>query len=185
MPSKKKTKKSTKSTKKAEKKAAKKSGKVSPIPRGCDGVIPHLVVSDAKAALRFYKKAFGATDFLEHPAPDGKRLMHAEFSIDKQRVYLADEFPEFGMPPRNPQALGGSSVTLHQYVPSCDKAIARAEKAGASVTMPPQDMFWGDRYGTVTDPWGHVWSFATRKAKLTPKQMQEAAAQAFAQPQPA
>ena len=156
--------------------------KVNPIPRHSDGVIPHLVVSDAKAALDFYQKAFGAEVICAHPAPDGKRIMHGEIAIGKQRVYLADEFPDWGQAPRNPKAIGGTSVTLHQYVNNCDKALARAEKAGATVTMPATDMFWGDRYGKVLDPFGHEWAFASRYAKLSAKQMEAAAAAAFAQP---
>jgi len=178
-----------KKNKTASKKGPSKSrAKVKPVPRGCEGVIPMLVVSDAQAALRFYKKAFGAEELLSMPAPDKKRLMHAEIAIGKQRLYVADEFPEWGAPPRNPSVLKGTPVTLHQYVDNCDKAIARAQKAGATVTMPAADMFWGDRFGKVLDPFGHEWSFASRLAKLTPKQMAAAAAAAMAppaEPQPA
>lgn len=126
------------------------------------GVVPHLVVNGADAAIAFYKKAFGAEEMLRMPAEDGKRLMHAEIRVGGSPVYLCDDFPEYcGGKSRHPNALGGTPVTLHQYVPSVDEAIKRAGDAGAAVTMPAQDMFWGDRYGQVTDPYGHVWSFAT------------------------
>ena len=114
------------------------------------------------------------------PAPDGKRLMHAEFMIGNKPVYLADDFPEFcGGVSRTPGSLGGSPVTIHQYVEDCDAAIAKAAEAGGEVTMPPTDMFWGDRYGIVKDPFGHSWSFATHVKDLSPEEMQEAAQQAF------
>jgi PhnB protein len=126
------------------------------------GVVPHLVVSGGAAAIDFYKKAFGAEEIMRMPAEDGKRLMHAEIRIGPSTIYLADDFPEFcGGKSRSPASLGGTPVTIHQYVRDCDAAIKRAADAGATVTMPAQDMFWGDRYGQVKDPFGHQWSFAT------------------------
>ena len=126
------------------------------------GLVPHIVVNDAKAAIDFYAKAFGAEEVMRMPTEDGSKLMHAELRIDGSPLYLCDDFPEFcGGTSRTPTALGNSPVTIHRYVPDCDKAIAKAEAAGAEVTMPAQDMFWGDRYGQVTDPFGHHWSFAT------------------------
>ncbi|MBL8878841.1 MAG: VOC family protein [Phycisphaerales bacterium] len=126
------------------------------------GLVPHLVVQGASDAIEFYKKAFGATELIRMPAQDGKRLMHAELSIGPSTLYLCDDFPEFcGGKSRAPKSLGGTPVTIHQYVQSCDEAMAKAAAAGATVTMPAQDMFWGDRYGQVTDPFGHHWSFAT------------------------
>ena len=126
------------------------------------GVVPHLVVSNGAAAIDFYKKAFGAEEIMRMPAEDGKRLMHAEIKIGPSTVYLCDDFPEFcGGKPRNPSALGGTPVTIHQYVRDCDAAIKRVADAGGTVTMPAQGMFWGDRYGQVKDPFGHQWSFAT------------------------
>jgi PhnB protein len=144
------------------------------------GLVPHLVVNGASKALDWYAKAFGAEEVCRMPAPDGERLMHAEMKIGDKVVFLCDDFPEYcGGKSRTPAALGGSTVTIHQYVEDCDAAIARAEKAGASITMPPEDMFWGDRYGSVTDPFGHTWSFATHIKDMTPEEMQEAAAAAF------
>lgn len=126
------------------------------------GIVAHLVVGGAASAIEFYKRAFGAEEIMRMPADDGKRLMHAQVRIGSSTVYLADDFPEYcGGKSCTPKALGGSPVTLHQYVPNCDAAIKRAADAGATVTMPAQDMFWGDRYGQVTDPFGHIWSFAT------------------------
>ena len=129
------------------------------------GIIPHLVVEDAKAALAFYAKALGAKEVGRVPAEDGERLLHAEIEVNGAKVYLRDHFPEFGggtgcSGDKPPKALGGTSVTLHLEVPDCDTAIARAEKAGATVTMPPADAFWGARYGQINDPFGHNWSFA-------------------------
>ncbi|MCP4248850.1 MAG: VOC family protein [bacterium] len=153
-----------------------------PIPPGHEGMIPHLIVSDAAAAIEFYKKAFGAEEISRCPAPDGKKLMHAEVMIGGRPLYLCDDFPEFcGGQARTPQALGGTPANIHQYVEDCDAAIARAERAGATVTMPAADMFWGDRYGKVDDPYGHVWSFATHLSDPTPEEMAEAASAMFAQ----
>lgn len=124
------------------------------------GVVPHLVVKGAVAAIDFYKKAFGAEEVFRMPGEDGKRLMHAELKINGLTVYLADDFPEYcGGKERNPKALGGTPVTLHQYVADVDAAFNRAVAAGATAAMPPADMFWGDRYAQVNDPYGHNWSF--------------------------
>jgi len=124
---------------------------------------PHLSVNDGKAAVEFYKKAFGATEQRVMPAEDGKRLMHAEIHFAGVKFYLCDEFPEH-TPPGNkdgsPKTLGGTSVTMHLTVPNCDEACARAAAAGATVTMPPWDAFWGDRYARIVDPFGHTWSFS-------------------------
>lgn len=126
------------------------------------GIVPHLVVDGAARAIDFYKKAFGAEEVRRVPAEDGKRLMHAQLQIGPSTLYLCDDFPEYcGGKSSAPTSLKGTPVTLHQYVKDCDAALKRAADAGAKVTMPAQDMFWGDRYGQVTDPFGHLWSFAT------------------------
>ncbi len=146
-----------------------------PIPPGREGMIPHLVCSPCADAIEFYKRAFGAEEVFRMPAPDGERLMHAEIRIGGQVVFLADDFPEYcGGKSQTPKALGGSSVTIHRYVKDCDAAVKRAERGGATVTMPAQDMFWGDRYGLVTDPFGHTWSFATHIKDLTPDEIAKA-----------
>ena len=155
---------------------------IQPIPPGHENLIPHLVCSPCSEAIAFYKKAFGAEEIRRMPAPDGRRIMHASIRIGKSFVYLVDDFPEFcGGKSQSPKALGGTPVTIHHYVDNCDAAIQRAQDAGATVSMPAADMFWGDRYGMVTDPYGHQWSFATRKKELTPEQMQTAMKEAFAQ----
>lgn len=152
---------------------------VNPIPEGLEGIIAHLVVDDCAKAIDFYKKAFGAEEVCRMPAPDG-RLMHAEIKIGSTTVFLADDFPEYcGGKARNPNALGASPITLTQYVRNCDAAIDRAAKAGATVTMPAADMFWGDRYGTLNDPFGHTWAFCTHLKDMTPEEMAKAAEAAF------
>lgn len=153
---------------------------VKPVPDGLEGAIPHLVVDGAEKAIDFYTKAFGAEEIFRSPAPDGKRLMHAEIQIGQSRIYLCDDFPEMSEGKKsNPNALGGSPTTIHHYVEDCDAMIQKAEQAGAKVVMKPQDMFWGDRYGMVTDPFGHRWSFATHMKDVTPEEMTEAAKKAF------
>ena len=153
---------------------------VAPIPEGHEGIIPHLVVDNAAEAIEFYKRAFAAEELMRSPAPDGKRLMHVSLKIPSGVVYLCDDFPEFcGGKARTPGALGASPVTVHQYVEDCDAAIEKAAGAGATVSMPAMDMFWGDRYGKVTDPYGHEWSFATHVKDVTPEEMAEASKQAF------
>ena len=153
---------------------------VNPIPDGYHSVTPYLIVKGAADAIEFYKKAFGAEEICRMPSPDGRKLMHAEVMVGGTPLYLADDFPEYcGGKSRTPQALGGSSVTIHLYVTDCDAAIKRAEEAGGTVTMPATDMFWGDRYGKVTDPFGHEWSIATHIADPTPEEMEEAAKAMF------
>lgn len=150
-----------------------------PIPEGCDGIICHLVIKDCAKAIDFYKKAFGAEEVMRMPSPDG-RIMHAEMKLGRQMLYLADDFPEYcGGKSRSPLSLGGTPVTLHRYVNDCDAAMKKAEAAGATITMPAQDMFWGDRYGQVQDPFGHIWSLATHVRDLSPAEMAEAAKKAF------
>lgn len=153
-----------------------------PIPAGQENLIPHLVCSPCAEAIEFYKKAFGAEEIFRMPAPDGRRIMHAEIRIGKNLLYLNDDFPEYcGGKSSTPIALKGTSVAIHHYVENCDAAIKRAADAGATVVMPAADMFWGDRYGMVSDPFGHKWSFATHQKDLTPAEMKAAMDCAFAQ----
>ena len=152
-----------------------------PIPAGHEGLIPHLVCDPCAGAIEFYKKAFGAQELNRAPAPDGRRIMHAALRIGGSVVFLVDDFPEFcGGKSSSPKALNGTPVTIHRYVEDCDAAIKRAADAGATVQMPPADMFWGDRYGVVTDPFGHSWSFATHIKDLTPAEMEAGMKEAFA-----
>ena len=151
------------------------------IPAEHDALIPHLVCERCGDAIEFYKKAFGATEVNRTLAPDGKRVMHAEIRIGGKPLFLNDDFPEFcGGKAANPKALGGTPVTIHRYVEDCDAAIQRAADAGATVRMPPMDMFWGDRYGMVVDPFGHQWSIATHQHDLTPQQIEKNMKEAFA-----
>jgi uncharacterized glyoxalase superfamily protein PhnB len=155
--------------------------KTRPIPDGCEGFIPHLVVKNGASAIDFYKRALGAEEVTRLPSPDG-RIMHAHLRVGTTAVFLADDFPEMcGGQPRNPQALHGTPVTIHRYVHDVDSAIKRAQDAGATVKVPASEMFWGDRYGVIEDPFGHQWSFATHTKDLTPEEIGKAAQQAFAQ----
>lgn len=144
---------------------------VRPIPEGYRTVTPHLVCDKAGEAIDFYKKAFGAVELARMPGPDG-RIMHAELRIGDSAIMLADAFPEFGS--QGPLALKGSPVTIHLYLNDADAVWARALEAGARPTMELADMFWGDRYGQVADPFGHLWSIATHKRDMTDEQIMEA-----------
>lgn len=144
---------------------------VKAVPTGFHTVTPHLCVQGAARAIEFYRKAFGAEELFRLPGPDGK-LMHAEIKIGDSIVMLGDEFPE--MCPE-PYAKGNLPVTIHLYVSDCDAVFRRATEAGAKPTMPPQDMFWGDRYATVRDPFGHNWSIATRKRDLSSEEIAKGA----------
>jgi PhnB protein len=149
---------------------------VRPIPEGFRSVTPHLVCNGAGSAIDFYKQAFGAVEVGRLPLPDG-RLGHAEIRIGDSRIMLADDFPEYGS--HGPQALKGTPVYIHLYVEDADALWAQALAAGARPVMPLADMFWGDRYGQVEDPFGHRWSIATHKQDLTMAQMQAAMQQAM------
>ena len=148
------------------------------IPPGYHTLTPHLVVRDAARAIDFYKKAFGAQELARMPGPDGKGIMHAEVKIGDSIVMLGEECPQGTT--KSPQQLNGSPVVLHVYVENADEFFKRATQAGAQSVMPVQDMFWGDRYGRLKDPFGHEWSVATHTRDLTPDQMQKGAAEMFA-----
>jgi PhnB protein len=142
---------------------------VKPIPDGFHTLTPHLVCRDASAAIDFYVKAFGASETFRLPGPNGK-LMHAEIRIGDSPLMLFDEMPEWGA--LSPQSLNGSPVTLHLYVEDADAAVARAVDAGAKITMPLADTFWGDRFGQIADPFGHNWSLATHLRDVSLEEMQ-------------
>jgi uncharacterized glyoxalase superfamily protein PhnB len=150
----------------------------SPIPEGYHSVTPHLVVRGAAEAIDFYKRAFGAQERGRMQGPGGK-IMHAEVKIGDSIVMVVDEFP--GMGSRSPQSLGGSACSLHIYVPDVDAVWQQAVAAGAQATMPLADQFWGDRFGMVTDPFGHQWTLATHLEDLTPEEMAQRQQEAFAQ----
>jgi PhnB protein len=146
-----------------------------PIPAGQENLIPHLVCDPCSEAIEFYKKAFGAVEIHRMPAMDGRRIMHAAIKIGASFVFLVDDFPEMcDGKSQSPKGLGGTPVSLHHYVENCDAAIKRAQDAGATVVMPATDMFWGDRFGVIIDPFGHKWAFATHQRDMTPEQMQAA-----------
>lgn len=145
--------------------------KIKAIPDGMHSVTPHLVCAGAADAIEFYKKAFGAKEGGRLPTAEGK-IMHAQITIGDSAIMLVDEFPDMGA--LGPKALKGSSVTIHLYVEDVDTFVARAVAAGAKITMPVADMFWGDRYGRLEDPFGHHWSVATHKRDVTAEEMQQA-----------
>jgi len=134
---------------------------------------PYLTVRDATAAIEFYRRAFGAVELMRMPSLDGQKVMHAHLKIGDSDLMLADEFPEMGGT-RAPATLGATSVTIHMSSPNVDQTMATAAAAGAKVLMPPADMFWGDRFGILRDPFGHEWSIATTIRKMTPDQMRAA-----------
>lgn len=142
---------------------------VKPIPEGMHTVTPHLVCAGVAQAIEFYKKAFNATELASLPAKNGK-IMHAEIKIGDSHVMLMDEMPEWGA--LGPKALKGSPVTIHLYVNDVDQFAERAVAAGAKITMPIADVFWGDRYGQMEDPFGHRWSVATHIRDMTPEEIQ-------------
>ena len=139
--------------------------KTSYIPSGYHTATPYLIVNGAARALEFYKQAFGAKELMRHASPDGAKVMHAEIQIGDSRIMLADEFPEMGA--RSPQSIGGTPVGLALYVEDCDAVFNRAVSAGAKSFMPLKDQFYGDRSGTVHDPFGHKWTIATHKEDLS------------------
>jgi len=149
--------------------------KVKAIPEGMHSITPHLVCAGAADAIDFYKKAFGATEEMRLPGPDGK-LMHGAVRIEGSVVMLVDENPQWGA--LGPKALKGSPVTIHVYVSDVDAFVAKAVKAGAKVIMPIDDMFWGDRYGIIEDPFGHHWSVATHVRDVRPEDLSQAMRQA-------
>jgi PhnB protein len=145
------------------------SPNVSPVPSGYHSVTPYLLIGGAGAAIDFYIKAFGAAEILRLTAPDG-RIGHAEIRIGDSRVMLADEHPEMDF--LGPLSRGGTTVSMLIYVDDVDAVFARAIAAGATELRPLCDQFYGDRSGAVTDPWGHVWSLASRIEEITPEEIQ-------------
>ena len=143
-------------------------GKVKPIPEGYHTIIPYLSIKGAADAIEFYKKAFGASESMRVAQPDG-RIGHAELRLGDSRIMLADEFPDMDF--RSPLSMGGSPVHIHLYVESVDTVVGRAVSAGAKVIRPVQDQFYGDRTGTVADPYGHVWHVATHTEDLSPEEI--------------
>jgi uncharacterized glyoxalase superfamily protein PhnB len=144
---------------------------VKAIPEGYHTLTPYMTVRDAARAIEFYKQAFGAVEKGVMKGPDGK-VMHAELRIGDSLFMVADEFPQFGS--LSPQSTGGSGTGLHIYVEDVDSAFDRAIGAGATIEMPVSDMFWGDRYAKLMDPFGHKWSLATHVRDMSPEEIEEA-----------
>jgi PhnB protein len=150
------------------------SDKVKPIPDGYHSITPYLIVKGGSAAIEFYKKVFGAAEVMRIPGPDGK-VGHTEIRIGDSVVMLADEHLEMGA--KSPQTIGGSPVSILLYVEDVDAVIRKAVAAGAKIQRPVEDKFYGDRMGTVDDPYGHVWHVATHTENVTPEEMKKRAAQ--------
>jgi len=183
-----------KATRKPAKKAARKAArkvtrkvvrkapkKVRAIPKGYRSVTAHLVLGNAAQAIEFYKRAFGAAEIMRLAAPSGGKVMHAELKIGDTTVMMSDEMGMSGE--KAPASLGATTVSFYVYVKDADAAMKRAAAAGATVVMPVQDMFWGDRHGVIRDPFGHVWGFATHVRDVSPAEIRKAQA-ALSQPQP-
>jgi PhnB protein len=151
--------------------------KTKPIPEGFHTLTPHLVVKGASQAIEFYKKAFGAKENSRNPGPDGNSIMHADLTIGNSHLFLVDEFPDWNCV--GPQTVGGTPVAIHIYVDDVDKVFNQAVAAGAQVKMPLTEMFWGDRYGKLIDPFGHEWSLATHIEDVSPEEMMKRVQEAF------
>ena len=153
------------------------AGKVNPIPKGYHTVTPYLVLDDASRAIEFYKKAFGAQEIMRMQGPAGK-IAHAEIKIGDSPVMISDEMP--GASDRSPKSLGGSGVGIFLYVDDVDSVFNQAVSAGAKAEMPPEDMFWGDRFGKLVDPFGHHWALATHIEDVAPEDMEKRGKEAMA-----
>ena len=150
------------------------------IPEGYQTVTPMFVFKDARKAIEFYKRAFGAQEKYAMPGPDGKGVMHAEVRIGTSIIMLGEENPQCLLG-KSAETVGGSPVSFYLYVENVDGAFRRALEAGAESKMPVENMFWGDRVGTVQDPFGYSWMLATHIEDLTPEEIEEGAKAAFAQ----
>ena len=145
---------------------------VKPIPDGYHTVTPTLTVKGASQAIEFYKKAFGAQEVNRFLGPDGKSIMHAEIRIGDSSIMLNDEHPQMGC--TSPQSVGGTTGGIFMYVQNADEAYNKAISAGAKPKMPPMDAFWGDRFGSIEDPFGHIWSIATHKKDMSVEEIRKA-----------
>jgi PhnB protein len=156
------------------------AGKVKAVPEGTHSITAHLSVKEATKAIDFYQKAFGAQLLNVHKTPDG-RVMHATLKFGDSQVMLADEFPGMGATIASPQTVGGSTVVLNYYVEDVDALFKQAVAAGAKVTMPLANQFWGDRYGQVVDPFGHAWALGSHVEDVAPAEMERRANAMFAE----
>ena len=151
---------------------------VKPIPEGYHTLTPYLAVDDASKAIEFYKDAFGAEEFIRMPGPGGT-IAHAELQIGDSKLMLSDPFPQSSVRP--PSERGGTTASIFMYVEDVDALFDQAQQAGAEVVSELEDMFWGDRFGTLSDPFGHVWSIATHKEDLSDAEMAERSKAAMAE----
>jgi PhnB protein len=151
---------------------------VKPIPEGYRSVTPYLFVKGAAKAIEFYKNVFGASERMRMPTPDGK-ILHAELQIGDSVIMLTDENPQMGA--TGPQTLGGTSISIHAYFENVDEVAQKAVEAGAKLIRPVKNQFYGDRTGTLVDPFGHMWSVATHVEDVSPEEMQKRAAAAMSQ----
>ena len=150
---------------------------VKPIPEGYHTPIPYLAVEDAEAAIEYYKKAFGAKERYRMPMPDGK-IAHAELEIAQSILMLSDVFPQATT--RSPKEIGGTTVSIFVFVEDVDKVVKQAVDPGGTIAMEPVDQFWGDRFGTITDPFGHLWGISTHVEDVAPEEIAERAKAAMA-----
>ena len=150
---------------------------VQPVPQGYHTVTPYLVVDGAAGAIEYYERAFGAKERVRMDTPDG-RIGHAELEIGDSLVMLSDPFPQASTRP--PSELGGTSASVFLYVEDVDAVVKKAADEGATITMEVENQFWGDRFGTITDPFGHVWSIATHVEDVPPEEIAERAKAAMA-----
>jgi PhnB protein len=149
--------------------------KVKPVPAGYHTATPYLTIKGAAAAIDFYKRAFGAQELFRMPGPDGK-IMHAEITIGDSHIMLADE--SAATETKAPQSLNGTTTGIFLYVEDVDARFKQAVKAGAKETMPLQDMYWGDRFGKLTDPFGHKWMLASHIEDVSPAEIEKRSAAA-------
>jgi len=150
---------------------------VKPIPEGFHTITPSLIVSDAAKAIEFYKQALGAEVLGVHTTPDGSKVSHSELKIGNSIIFVNDEFPEMGA--CAPTAAAAPSITFNLYVEDADASFAQAVDAGATSVMPVSEMFWGDRWGIATDPYGYKWAFCTHVKDVTPEELERASKEMF------
>ena len=150
---------------------------IKPIPDGFSTATPTITVREAANAIEFYKKAFDAQEIFRFPGPDGKTIMHAEIKIGNSIIMLNDEMPQMNC--NSPQSIGGTGSSIFLYVNDADMTFNKAVSNGAKPLMPLSDAFWGDRFGSIQDPFGHVWSIATHKKDMTPEEIKKAGQEAF------
>ena len=149
------------------------------IPENTHTLTPYLVVRDAPKAIDFYKKAFGATELMRAFGPDGKTIFHAQLRVGDSPLYLCEEMLEWGS--KSPLTIGGTGLSIFMYVEDADAVYNRAMAAGATSKMPMSDQFWGDRWGSLVDPFGHIWQIATHKWDLTPEELKTGQDKAMAE----